>query len=105
MTGTLHWEEEFDAAARETANRTAEYVRAVAEGKRAEWLQANQGWLHGRDTHEEIIFLLVARALGGLPGRTVDRCPQCERLYVRDERDSVMRLCMREYVPGDEVDL
>ena len=104
-TGTLHWEEEFEAAAREAAERTVEYVRALAEGRRAEWLAANRDWLHGRDTHEEIVFVLVARALNGLPGRTVDRCPHCERLFIRDGRDSALRLCMREYVPGAEVDL
>jgi hypothetical protein len=105
LTGTLLWEEESEAAAREAAERTAEYVQALAEGRRAEWLAANQSWLHGREAHEEIVFVLVARALSSLPPRTVHRCPHCGRLFIRDERDSVLRLCMREYIPGAEVDL
>jgi hypothetical protein len=82
--GDLKWQPESERASQDAFDSLKEFLVAVNTGKKAEWL-AN--FFSGKYPEVDMASAIVDifSRYERREGRSVFRCPECERLYVQKE--------------------
>jgi len=91
--GTLRWQDEFETCDREATKQVAEFLSAIENGNRDEWISIYFSPPYPLDiANHEVISDIFTMAFNA-KGHEVYRFSECERIYLQDEFYSDKWIC------------
>jgi hypothetical protein len=83
--GTLRWQDEFELCDRESTDKVAEFLTAIKNGNRDEWIANYFLPLYPSDIEDHKVISDIYTKEFNERGHEVYRCPNGERIYVQTE--------------------
>ena len=85
FSGELRWEHETDYITEKSIETVKDFLQAVENGKRDEWIRKYFFDIYPLDLDIAEIIDDIYTDVSNEKGRRVYKCPECERIYLQKE--------------------